>query len=594
MRLKRTHTCGNLTNANVNETVILNGWIATTRDHGGLIFIDLRDRYGKTQVTFNPEKTPEIAAQAKRLGLEDVIAVQGVVIPRPEGNVNTAMPTGSIELEAADLEILSESAPLPFMVSNRESGSEELRLEYRYLELRTAELQRTMAMRHKTYQATRQFLSGEDFIEVETPILMKSTPEGARDYLVPSRLHKGRFYALPQSPQTYKQLLMVGGFDRYFQIVKCFRDEDLRADRQPEFTQIDIEMSFVDQEDVIQLAQNLTRHIFKQVRDEELPEAFPRMTFADAMETYGSDKPDTRFEMFLHEFADFALRSDFEGFKTVLESGGRVKGLVAKNVADKYSRKIIDGLTDWIKTYYGVKGLAFMKAENGTLTGGISKFFSADILTELCRSWEVADNDILFIIADEHDERGLQALGALRLEIARRENLIPKNVFKPLFVMDFPLLEFDIEENRYVARHHPFTSPQLSDIPLMETDPGKVRARAYDLVINGYECAGGSIRIHQQELQSKMFSLLGMEKEDADMRFGFLLKAFQYGPPPHGGIAFGFDRLVMLLSDTENIRDVIAFPKTTSAMSLMDGSPSFVDAKQLQELHIRIADEKKA
>ncbi|HCW75761.1 MAG TPA: aspartate--tRNA ligase [Candidatus Marinimicrobia bacterium] len=594
MRLKRTHTCGNLTNANINETVTLNGWIATTRDHGGLIFIDLRDRYGKTQITFNPEKTPGISAQAKHLGLEDVIAVQGVVMPRPEGNVNPAMPTGSIELEVTDLEILSESAPLPFMVSNRESGSEELRLEYRYLELRTAELQRTLTLRHKTYQATRQFLSGEDFIEIETPILMKSTPEGARDYLVPSRLHKGRFYALPQSPQTYKQLLMVGGFDRYFQIVKCFRDEDLRADRQPEFTQIDIEMSFVDQEDVVQLAQNLTWHIFKQVRNEELPETFPRMTFAEAMETYGSDKPDIRFEMPLREFADFAIRSEFEGFKTALASGGRVKGIVVKNAADKYSRKIIDGLTEWIKTYYGVKGLAYMKAEGGTLTGGISKFFSPDILAELIQAWDIADNDILFIIGDEHDERGLQALGALRLEIAKRESLIPKNVFKPLFVMDFPLLEYDIEEKRYVARHHPFTSPQLSDIPLMDTDPGKVRARAYDLVINGYECAGGSIRIHQQELQSKMFSLLGMEKEDAEMRFGFLLKAFQYGPPPHGGIAFGFDRLVMLLSDTENIRDVIAFPKTTSAMSLMDGSPSFVDEKQLKELHIRIADEKKS
>lgn len=593
MRLKRTHTCGSLTNANVSETVILNGWIANTRDHGGLIFIDLRDRYGKTQVTFNPEKTPDIAAQAKRLGLEDVIAVQGEVIPRPEGNVNTAMSTGSIELEVTDLEVLSEADPLPFMVSNRESGSEELRLEYRYLELRTAEIQRTLMIRHKTYQATRQFLSDNQFIEVETPVLMKSTPEGARDYLVPSRLHKGRFYALPQSPQTYKQLLMVGGFDRYFQIVKCFRDEDLRADRQPEFTQIDIEMSFVDQEDVLSLAQNLTKHIFKQVKDIDLPETFPLMSYAEAMETYGSDKPDVRFEMPLREFAEFALKSDFEGFKTTLSAGGRVKGLVAKQVSEKYSRKVIDGLTEWAKTYYGVKGLAFLKAENGTLGGGISKFFSTELLAELRQAWEVADGDILFFIADENDERTLQALGALRLEIAKRENLIPQGVFKPLFVLDFPLLEYDSEEGRYVAKHHPFTSPQLADIPMMDTDPGKVRARAYDLVLNGYEIAGGSIRIHQQDLQQKMFKLLGMEKDDAERRFGFLLKAFQYGAPPHGGIAFGFDRLIMLLSGTENIRDVIAFPKTTSAMSLMDGSPSTVDEKQLKELHIRIADEKK-
>lgn len=593
MRLKRTHTCGELKAQHINQEVILNGWIATNRDHGGLIFIDLRDRYGKTQVTFNPEKVPDIAAQAKRLGLEDVIAVKGVVIPRPEGNINPNMPTGEIELEVTELEVLSESAPLPFLVSNRESGSEELRLEYRYLELRTAEIQRTLGIRHKTYQATRAYLANKDFIEVETPVLMKSTPEGARDYLVPSRLHKGRFYALPQSPQTYKQLLMVGGFDRYFQIVKCFRDEDLRADRQPEFTQIDIEMSFVDQEDVLDLAQGLTRSIFQAVRGESLPEKFPRMSYYDAMETYGSDKPDIRFEMPLREFADFAVEGEFQGFQSVLTNGGRVKGIVAKNVADKYSRKVIDGLTDWVKTYYGVKGLAFMKAENGALTGGISKFYSVDQHAAIRQNWEVADNDLLFFVADEDGERALQTLGALRLEIARRENLIPKNVFKPLFVLDFPLLEFDPEEGRYVARHHPFTSPQLVDIPLMDTDPAKVRARAYDLVMNGYEVAGGSIRIHQQPLQQKMFKLLGMSPEEAERRFGFLLKAFQYGAPPHGGIAFGFDRLVMLLSDTENIRDVIAFPKTTSAMSLMDDAPSYVDEKQLKELHIRLADDVK-
>ncbi|MCF7797744.1 MAG: aspartate--tRNA ligase [Lentisphaeria bacterium] len=593
MRLKRTHTCGELTAEHINQEVILNGWIATNRDHGGLIFIDLRDRYGKTQVTFSPEKVPEIAADAKRLGLEDVIAVKGVVSPRPKGNINSKMSTGEIELDVTELEVLSESAPLPFLVSNRESGSEELRLEYRYLELRTAEIQRSLAIRHKTYQATRSYLAERNFIEVETPVLMKSTPEGARDYLVPSRLHKGRFYALPQSPQTYKQLLMIGGFDRYFQIVKCFRDEDLRADRQPEFTQIDIEMSFVDQDDVLNLAQGLTRSIFKRVRGEELPEEFPRMSYQEAMETYGSDKPDVRFEMQLREFADFASESQFEGFKSVLANGGRVKAIVAENLADKYSRKVIDGLTDWVKTYYGVKGLAFMKAENGGLSGGISKFFTDEQLASIRKRWDVADNDILFFVADEDGERALQTLGALRLEIARRENLIPENIFKPLFVLDFPLLEFGPDAGRYVARHHPFTSPQLEDVPLMESDPAKVRARAYDLVINGYEVAGGSIRIHQQAMQQQMFKLLGMSAEEAERRFGFLLKAFQYGAPPHGGIAFGFDRLIMLLSGTENIRDVIAFPKTTSAMSLMDEAPSFVDEKQLKELHIRLSEDVK-
>ncbi len=594
MRLKRTHTCGELSRKNLNQTVNLNGWIATSRDHGGLIFIDLRDRYGKTQVTFNPVKVPELAKQAKRLGLEDVIAVRGVVIQRPEGNVNPNLATGEIELEITDLEVLSESKPLPFLVSNRESGNEELRLEYRYLELRTAELQHNLMVRHAAYQTTRRFLADKRFIEVETPVLMKSTPEGARDYLVPSRLHKGYFYALPQSPQTYKQLLMVGGLDRYFQIVKCFRDEDLRADRQPEFTQIDIEMSFVDQDDVLKLARSLTRTIFKEVCDIDLPISFPRMSFAEAMENYGSDKPDLRFEMPLREFADFAQQGEFGGFTSVLAKGGRVKGLVAKNVADKYSRKMIDGLTEWVKTYYGVKGLAFIKVGEGGLTGGISRFFNPKVLADLKSEWQLTDNDILFLVADENGERCLQTLGALRIEIARREDLIPANVFKPLFVIDFPLLEFDAEEQRYVARHHPFTSPQPEDIPLMDRDPAAVRARAYDLVINGYECAGGSIRIHQPALQQKMFKLIGMDPEEAERRFGFLMRAFQYGAPPHGGIAFGFDRLIMLLSGTDNIRDVIAFPKTTSATSLMDGAPSSVDEKQLRELHIRIANDEKS
>lgn len=587
MRLKRTVTCGQLTAENVNQEVILNGWIAKNRDHGGVLFLDLRDRYGKTQVTFNPDLDSDIAAEAKRLGLEDVVAVRGTVQLRPEGNVNPNMPTGAIEVVVSELEVLNEAEPLPFLVSERESGSEDLRLEYRYLELRTKEMQRFMSMRSKTYASARNRLNDEGFMEFETPVLMKSTPEGARDYLVPSRIHKGRFYALPQSPQTYKQLLMIAGYDKYFQIVKCFRDEDLRADRQPEFTQIDIEMSFVDQDDVLGLATRVTRGIFKDILDYELPEVFPTMLYKDAMETYGSDKPDIRFDMPLVEFAGYAEQTDFAVFKDNLANGGRVKALVLKNAAEKFSRKVTDGLTDWLRTYYGLKGLAFAKIDQSTFSAGISKFFPESLQGEIINDLGLEHNDILFFVSDS-ESKTLQGLGALRLELAKRENLIPTDVIKPLFVLDFPLLDWDEDSKRYIAMHHPFTSPNPEDVELMQTDPGKVRARAYDLVINGYEVAGGSIRIHTREMQSRMFELIGMDEEEAQARFGFLLKAFKYGAPPHGGIAFGFDRLIMLLAGTENIRDVIAFPKTTSASSLMDEAPSLVDAHQLKELHIKL------
>ncbi len=589
MQLKRTITCGQLTAEDVDQVVILNGWIAKNRDHGGVIFLDLRDRYGKTQVTFNPDINPELAALAKHLGMEDVIAVKGTVQLRPEGNINTNMPTGSIEVVASGLEVLNEAEPLPFLVSERESGNEDLRLEYRYLELRTAELQNFMALRSKTYGSVRSRLNDEGFMEFETPVLMKSTPEGARDYLVPSRIHKGRFYALPQSPQTYKQLLMISGFDKYFQIVKCFRDEDLRADRQPEFTQIDIEMSFVDQDDVLGVATRLTRGIFKDILDYDLPESFPTMNYKDAMEMYGSDKPDIRFDMPLVEFAQYAEKTDFGVFKENLAAGGRVKALVLKNAADKYSRKTTDGLTEWLRTYYGLKGLAFVKLEQETFSAGISKFFSESLQAEIIEDLQLAHNDIVFFVSDT-EARTLQSLGALRLELAKRENLIPEGLVKPLFILDFPLLDWDEQSQRYIAMHHPFTSPNPEDIELMQSSPADVRARAYDLVINGYEVAGGSIRIHTREMQSRMFELIGMDKEEAQARFGFLLKAFKYGAPPHGGIAFGFDRLIMLLAGTENIRDVIAFPKTTSASSLMDEAPSNVDEQQLKELHLKLID----
>jgi aspartyl-tRNA synthetase len=587
MQLKRTVTCGQLNKENINQEVILNGWIAKNRDHGGVIFLDLRDRYGKTQVTFNPELNAEMAAHAKRLGMEDVIAVKGTVQARPDGNINANMPTGEIEVIVSELEVLNESEPLPFLVSDRETGSEELRLEYRYLELRTKEMQRFMTVRSKTYQSARRLLNEEGFMEFETPILMKSTPEGARDYLVPSRIHKGKFYALPQSPQTYKQLLMIAGFDKYFQIVKCFRDEDLRADRQPEFTQVDIEMSFADQEDIIGLATRVTRGIFKEILDHDLPEIFPTMDYKTALETYGSDKPDLRFDMPLIEFADYAQRTDFGVFKDNLAAGGRVKALILKNAADKISRKVSDGLTEWLKTYYGVKGLAFIKVDQSAFVAGISKFFPEELQAEIIKAHDLEQNDTMFFVSDT-EAKTLQALGALRLELAKREDMIKEGDIKPLFVLNFPLLDWDEDSQRFIAMHHPFTSPNPEDVDLMQSDPAKVRARAYDLVINGAEVAGGSIRIHTREMQSRMFELIGMDEEEANARFGFLLKAFKYGAPPHGGIAFGFDRLIMILTGTENIRDVIAFPKTTSASSLMDEAPSFVDVDQLKELHIKL------
>ena len=578
---KRTHTCGELNSDSVDKSIILNGWVNTIRLHGQVVFVDLRDRYGKTQIVFNSEDYIGDFDVVKKLSMEDVISVIGKVQNRDEKAINPDMGTGEIEVIISEMEILNEAAPLPFVISDRNSAEEDLRLKFRYLELRTDELQYNLKIRHKTYQVVRNYLSAQNFLEVETPVLMKSTPEGARDYLVPSRIHHGQFYALPQSPQIYKQILMISGYDRYFQIVKCFRDEDLRADRQPEFTQIDIEMSFVDEEMIYNQMESLICSVFKEVVGIDLPKSFPRLNWNEAMDKYGSDKPDLRFDMCLINLKPLTDRSDFNTFKSV-ES---VKGLVVPGGA-KYSRKNIDELTDFVKKYKA-KGLAWMKAEGGLLTGGISKFFNKDLQKELIGLTSINEGDIIFLIGDEK-ELTQSALGALRVEIGKSEGLVDTGEFKPVWVTDFPMFEFDKDTNRYTARHHPFTAPSTDNIESIEKDPGGLKSRGYDLTINGYEIAGGSIRNHKPEFQAKIFELLGMGEAEVTERFGFLIEALKYGTPPHGGIAFGFDRLVMLLAGTNNIRDVIAFPKTTSAASLMDEAPSSVSDEQLVDLNISI------
>ena len=590
--IKRTHTCGEITLNDAGKQISLNGWISKTRDLGGLIFIDLRDRYGKTQIFFNENTNNSVFNIAKKLGLEDVIGITGEVVKRPSDAINKSMTTGSIDIEVKELFVYNESDPPPFDINDRQSASEEHRLRYRYLELRTKELQSNIAIRHKAALSTRKYLSNENFIEIETPILMKSTPEGARDFLVPSRIHNGKFYALPQSPQTYKQLLMVSGFDKYFQIVKCFRDEDFRSDRQPEFTQIDIEMSFVNQEDIITLGTNLTRALWKDVLSVNLPEKFKILSYKDSLELYGSDKPDVRFENKLIEFSDFIEESNFDTFKNILDSKGRVK-CIKINDAESFSRKVIDELTNWLKEQYNAKGLAWMKCLDGKiLEGGISKFFDQSLQEKIIRELEIVKGDMLFIIGDQQ-KITLNALGALRLELAKRNNLINESLWAPLWIVDFPLFEWNEDHERWDSLHHPFTSPNFDDIDMLEKNPAMVRSMGYDIVMNGYEIGGGSIRIHDNKLQSKIFDLLGLSKEDAQEKFGFLMNAFKYGAPPHGGMAFGFDRLIMLLANSKQIRDVIAFPKTTSAMSLMDESPSLVDNNQLDELGLSIKNNNK-
>jgi aspartyl-tRNA synthetase len=582
---KRTHTCGELRASDVGKIVTLNGWVDRRRDLGGLIFIDLRDRYGKTQVVFSPQHNDQAYQIAKELKSEFVISVTGKVERRPKGAENPSLPTGEIDVLADEVQILSKSETPPFLIEDDINVSEELRLKYRYLDLRRPIMQSNLITRHRMAQVVRRYFDENGFIEIETSFLVKSTPEGARDFLVPSRLHPGKFYALPQSPQLYKQILMVAGFDRYFQIVRCFRDEDLRADRQPEFTQIDVEMSFVTEEDVFNIVEGLIFRLMKEIKGIEIQLPFPRIPYVEAIEKYGTDKPDLRFDLEIVNATDIFKTTEFKVFREAIENGGVICGLNLPGCAN-FSRKQIDELTNFVKDL-GAGGLVHFKVENGEVESPVAKYFTKISLQKLKERMNSWDGDLMILISDQ-PQKVYSILGSLRLEMGRRLNLIDEEQFKFAWIVDFPLLEWDEEENRWVSVHHPFTSPKLEDLHLLDLDLGKVRARAYDLVLNGNEIAGGSIRIHDAELQRKIFKLLGISDEEARKKFGFLLEAFKYGAPPHGGIAFGFDRLVMLFTGMKSIRDVIAFPKTSSALSLMDEAPSEVDPKQLDELHIQV------
>ncbi|AEE96132.1 aspartate--tRNA ligase [Mahella australiensis] len=584
--LKRTHMCGQLRLSDVDTSAVVMGWVQRRRDLGGVIFIDLRDRTGIVQVVFNEIFDADAFDKAQALRNEYVIAVVGDVVRRSEDTVNPKINTGEIEIRARQLKVLGRSETPPFPVEDDINVSEILRLKYRYLDLRRPDMQRNLMLRHKVSKITRDFLSDEGFIEVETPMLTKSTPEGARDYLVPSRLHPGSFYALPQSPQLFKQLLMISGFDKYFQIARCFRDEDLRADRQPEFTQIDLEMSFVDVEDVIALNEQLIARIFKDAIGMDISLPLKRLTYKEAMERYGSDKPDTRFGLELKDISDIVRSSQFKVFADAVAHGGSVRGINVIDGADKFARRELDALVDFVKTF-GAKGLAWITITADELKSPITKFLSQDEIDGILGRMDAKAGDLLLFVADK-DEVVFDSLGQLRLELGKRLNLIDDSRYDLLWVTEFPLLEYSEEEKRYVAKHHPFTSPMDEDISLLNSEPWKARAKAYDMVLNGNEIGGGSIRIHSTELQQKMFEVLGFSKEDAWERFGFLLKAFEYGAPPHGGMAYGLDRLVMLLAGLDTIRDVIAFPKVQNASCPLTEAPTPVDEKQLRELHIRV------
>ncbi len=577
----RTHTCGELRIDNINTEVTLAGWVQRIRDLGAMTFVDLRDRYGITQLVIDEETNDSIKEQLDELGREFVIQATGVVRERQSKNKN--MPTGEVEIALTGINVLSPSAIPPFTIEDKTDGGDDLRMKYRYLDLRRNAVRENLVLRSKMAHAVRNYLNDQDFIETETPVLIKSTPEGARDFIVPSRMNEGQFYALPQSPQTFKQLLMVAGFDRYFQIVKCFRDEDLRADRQPEFTQIDCEMSFVEQKDVLEMFEGLTKHMFKETLNVEV-EDFPWMPYSEAMEKYGSDKPDTRFEMCISDITETVKGNNF----VVFDSAEFIGAICAKGCAE-YTRKQLDGLTKWVqRPQVGAKGLVYVKCnQDGSYKSSVDKFYSQDDLKVWAEKTGAEAGDLILVLSGDK-EKMQGALGDLRLEMAKQLNLLDKNTFKPLWVVDFPLLEWDEDTQRFHAMHHPFTAPKPEDIALMDTDPGKVRANAYDLVINGVEIGGGSVRIFDAELQAKMFKLLGFTKEEAEAQFGFLMNAFKYGAPPHAGIAFGFDRLVSLFAGLDTIRDVIAFPKNNSGRDVMIDSPAPVATAQLDELNLKL------
>ena len=578
----RTHTCGELKIDSVGKAVVLAGWVQRSRDLGGMTFIDLRDRYGITQLAFNVDQNPSLAQQAGKLGREYVIQVSGTVVERSSKNQN--MPTGDIELVVDKLQVLNAAKLPPFTIEDVTDGGDEIRMQYRYLDLRRNPVQEKLFLRHKVALETRNYLDKQGFLDVETPVLIKSTPEGARDFVVPSRMNQGLFYALPQSPQTFKQLLMVSGIDRYYQIVKCFRDEDLRADRQPEFTQIDCEMSFVEQNDILETFEGLIKHVFKKVKNIDFLEDFPRITYQEAMEKFGSDKPDMRFEM---EFVDFTVMAQGKGFPVFDDA----KSILAINVAGcaDYTRKQLDELTEWVKRpQIGAKGLIYAKYnQDGTVKSSVDKFYDEAALKDWMMAAKAKPGDLLFLLCGELEKTRKQ-LGELRLYLADLLGLRNPSVFKPVWVTDFPLLEWDEDNKRFHAMHHTFTSPKPEDMNLIDTDPGKVRANAYDLAMNGVELGGGSIRIHDRELQSRMFDLLGFSKEEAQAQFGFLMTAFEYGAPPHGGLAFGLDRLVATLGGSESIRDYIAFPKNNSGKDTMIDAPSPISAEQLKELGVKL------
>lgn len=582
----RTYFCGEVPELAIGEKVTLKGWVAKRRDLGGLIFIDLRDRTGIVQVVFNPDLSKEALQTAEKIRSEYVLDIQGTVIAREEGTFNPNLKTGKIEVQAEMVTIINEAKTPPFTITDKTDASEDIRLKYRYLDFRRPVIFETLKMRHQVTKQIRDFLDSEGFLDIETPILTKSTPEGARDYLVPSRVHPGEFYALPQSPQLFKQLLMLGGIERYYQIARCFRDEDLRADRQPEFTQIDIETSFLGQEDILGLMEKMMTGLMKEVKGLEIPAPFPRMTYDEAMSRFGSDKPDTRFGLELVDLSEVVKDSGFKVFAAAVANGGQVKAINVKGGAEKYSRKDIDALTEFVGVY-GAKGLAWLKVDAEGLKGPIAKFFAEEDSQALTTVLNAKEGDLLLFVADKKNVVA-DALGALRSKLGKELGLIDQSKFNFLWITDWPLLEYGEEEGRYYAAHHPFTMPVREDLPYLDTDPARVRAQAYDLVLNGYELGGGSLRIFERSVQEKMFKVLGFTPEESQEQFGFLLNAFEYGTPPHGGIALGLDRLVMLLSGSTNLRDTIAFPKTASAADLLTNAPGEVSEAQLKELHLSL------